>query len=119
LRTNHIAAYATALVAVGLATLLHIGSHLMGGTPFIAYYSAIIITTLLAGFWRGETVEYESQVHFNNVGLRRLHVSYSPELDASGKVQGWIASILDITEQKRAEQRIAVSHLHPPRGHHP
>jgi hypothetical protein len=55
LRTNYIAAYAIALVAVGLARLLRrmVGPHLMAGSPFSTYYPAIIITTLLAGFWPG------------------------------------------------------------------
>ena len=37
-------------------------------------------------------------------GTRRLHIAYRPETDADGKVDGWIASLLDITEQSRAVQ---------------
>ena len=37
-------------------------------------------------------------------GPRRLHIAYRPETDADGKVDGWIASLLDITEQSRAVQ---------------
>ena len=32
------------------------------------------------------------------------HIAYRPETDAKGNVDGWIASLLDITEQKRADR---------------
>jgi PAS domain S-box-containing protein len=52
---------------------------------------------------RGERVEYESEVHFAGIGCRSLSVVYVPELNQRGEVSGWVASILDITEKKRAE----------------
>jgi PAS domain S-box-containing protein len=55
----------------------------------------------------GERVEYETKVHFEQVGERLLHVVYTPEADAPGRVAGWIASIVDITEKREAQQRIA------------
>jgi PAS domain S-box-containing protein len=50
---------------------------------------------------RGDRVEFESQVHFRG-GPRFLHVIYTPEIDQRGKVQGWIASIFDISERVHA-----------------
>jgi PAS domain-containing protein len=36
-----------------------------------------------------------------------VHVTYAPDEDGSGHVRGWIASIINITAQRQAEQRIA------------
>jgi PAS domain S-box-containing protein len=53
---------------------------------------------------RGETTEFDCEIDFPQIGPRRLHIAYRPETDAAGKVDGWIASLLDITEQSRAVQ---------------
>jgi PAS domain S-box-containing protein len=53
---------------------------------------------------QGDRVEFEREVHYQGVGTRFLHVIYTPEKDDSGKVTGWIASMLDITERKQAEE---------------
>jgi PAS domain S-box-containing protein len=53
---------------------------------------------------RGEASEFDCEIDFPDVGPRRLHIAYRPETDAEGKVDGWIASLLDITEQSRAVQ---------------
>jgi PAS domain S-box-containing protein len=52
---------------------------------------------------RGETVEYEAEVDFEGVGSRLLSLIYVPDRDGP-EVIGWIASIRDVTELKRAEQ---------------
>jgi PAS domain S-box-containing protein len=51
----------------------------------------------------GHCVEYETEVHFKDVGSRLLHVIYTPDRDQLGQIDGWIASILDITERKQTE----------------
>ena len=56
---------------------------------------------------RGEAVNFECNLDFPNIGSRRLHVAYRPELDGRGKAVGWIASLLDVTEQRRAEIAMA------------
>src|SRR5215472_7958576 len=48
----------------------------------------------------GQRVEYETDVHFKDVGFRLLHVIYTPDKDRSGHILGWIASIFDITEKR-------------------
>jgi PAS domain S-box-containing protein len=53
---------------------------------------------------RGEASEFDCEIDFPVAGLRRLHIAYRPETDAAGQVDGWIASLLDITEQSRAVQ---------------
>src|SRR5262249_39658127 len=50
----------------------------------------------------GHPVDFECDITFQGVGARRLHIAYRPETDSAGKVDGWIASLLDITEQSRA-----------------
>ena len=52
----------------------------------------------------GRTVDFECEIDFYGVGARRLRIAYRPETDAAGNVDGWIASLLDITEQSRAVQ---------------
>ena len=52
----------------------------------------------------GNRVEFEREAHFRGVGTRFLHVMYTPEKDEGGMVTGWIASMLDITERKRAAE---------------
>lgn len=50
---------------------------------------------------RGEPVEYETDVHYAGAGPRRVLVNYTPDRDRSGSVRGWIASILDLTDQRK------------------
>ena len=56
----------------------------------------------------GERVEYEADVHFSGVGSRFLRVIYTPDRDGQGRIDGWIASILDITEQVGARDARAL-----------
>jgi PAS domain S-box-containing protein len=58
---------------------------------------------------RGDRAEFESQVHLRGVP-RFLHVIYTPDLDQRGNVQGWIASIFDISDRvdaARDRERLA------------
>jgi PAS domain S-box-containing protein len=52
----------------------------------------------------GERVETERELHYQGIGTRFVHVVDTPERDEHGEVVGWVASILDITDRKRAEQ---------------
>jgi PAS domain S-box-containing protein len=54
----------------------------------------------------GEIVEYEERIIFKEIGPRFLRTIYRPELNKSGKVVGWLASIADITDRKNAEQAL-------------
>jgi PAS domain S-box-containing protein len=54
---------------------------------------------------RGETVEYEDELPYPS-GNKWMRGAYTPDRDASGNVVGWVASILDITERKRAEEAL-------------
>ncbi|MGN6747316.1 MAG: PAS domain S-box protein [Xanthobacteraceae bacterium] len=52
----------------------------------------------------GESVNFECDLEFPHSGMRRLAIAYRPELDPAGEVEGWIASLLDITEQRSGEE---------------
>ncbi len=58
---------------------------------------------------RGERVQYEAQVPFAAAGDKFLHVVYTPDQDADGNVAGWVASVTDITERKKAEETVRQS----------
>jgi PAS domain S-box-containing protein len=50
----------------------------------------------------GEYVTFEAVIPFNT-GERIVHANYSPHFSESGKVEGFIALVTDITQQKRSE----------------
>jgi PAS domain S-box-containing protein len=54
---------------------------------------------------QGERVEYEVQIPYKGRGHQFMQVTYVPEKNRQGEVVGWLASILDITERKQAEER--------------
>jgi len=56
---------------------------------------------------RGEPVEYETDIHYSRVGPRRVLAKYTPDRDSAGNVQGWVATIVDLTNQRKADAQIA------------
>jgi PAS domain S-box-containing protein len=56
---------------------------------------------------QGRPVEYEAEIPYERVGSRFVRVVYMPDKDEHGQIRGWIASISDITERKRAENEVA------------
>ena len=56
---------------------------------------------------RGDRVEYEHAIPLRTIGTRVLRGVYTPEVDDKGVVQSWLGSLLDITERKQAELRLA------------
>ena len=57
---------------------------------------------------QGTPVEFECDLSFKKTGVHSLRVVYTPDTDARGRVQGWIASVLDIGERKQAEEARAL-----------
>src|SRR5271168_1358702 len=53
---------------------------------------------------QGKPVDFECEIEFPKIGMRCLYIAYRPEMDADGNIDGWIASLLDITAQKRADR---------------
>jgi PAS domain S-box-containing protein len=56
----------------------------------------------------GTRVEFERHVNIKGVGVRSLRVVYTPDTDERGRVQGWIASILDISDRMQIEEARAL-----------
>ena len=55
LRKNPFAVYGIAIAAVAVATIIRwsLGEYVLGRTPFTVYFLAIMLATLLGGFWPG------------------------------------------------------------------
>ena len=56
----------------------------------------------------GTRVEFESDLNINGAGIRSLRVVYTPDTDERGRIQGWIASILDVSDRKQGEEARAL-----------
>ena len=54
----------------------------------------------------GEVVQYEEHVTFAGVGPRWITAAYTPTLDATGKPNGWVAVVIDITDRKQTEETL-------------
>jgi PAS domain S-box-containing protein len=52
----------------------------------------------------GESVDFECDLEFPHSGMRRLAIAYRPERDADDNIEGWIASLLDVTDQRGGEE---------------
>ncbi|MGZ5600668.1 MAG: transporter substrate-binding domain-containing protein [Methylobacter sp.] len=54
----------------------------------------------------GEQVSFERQIPFIGAGTLWVHATYSPDFDAEGQVRGFVVHSLDISERKKAEERL-------------
>jgi PAS domain S-box-containing protein len=94
-------------VSEGFARFLGRKAEDLVGKPMVEVLGADAFKTILpmiARVLNGERVERENDVHYEGTGRRFIHVVAMPETDAHGEIIGWVASMLDITERKRAEQ---------------
>ena len=92
-------------VSKAYATMIRRAPDQVAGKPIVEIMGPQGFETIrpyLETVLRGRLVEYEAEIHFAGVGLRHLHVNYVPDLDERNQVIGWIASIIDITERKKA-----------------
>ena len=55
---------------------------------------------------RGERVEYDEEIPLSASAPRFLHVVSTPCINAAGKVDGWVSSLSDITDLKRATMEL-------------
>jgi PAS domain S-box-containing protein len=55
----------------------------------------------------GQRAKYDLELPDTPHGPRLVRVAYAPEFDAAGRTVGWVAAILDITERKQAEAKLA------------
>ena len=58
---------------------------------------------------RGETVRYESDAPFRAGGPEFLQVVYTPWRELDGTVNGWVASVTDITLLRNAQEGLRES----------
>jgi PAS domain S-box-containing protein len=56
---------------------------------------------------RGEPVAYQEQVSFKGLRERWISVNYAPTFGPEGVADGWVSSIVDITERKQQEAELA------------
>jgi PAS domain S-box-containing protein len=54
---------------------------------------------------QGERVEYEAELPLAD-GVKPIHVVYTPDLNASGQVVGWVASVTDISRRRQVEREL-------------
>lgn len=54
----------------------------------------------------GELVQYERESDFRGIGRRTTSCTYSPTRDAAGRIDGWVAVVIDVTERKRHEESL-------------
>ena len=67
------------------------------GTALARHFAAVMA---------GERVAFEEEIAFQGIGSRWVSGVYTPMLDESGNVDGWLATVLDITDRKNLEQAL-------------
>ena len=53
----------------------------------------------------GDQVEYEARLAYQGIAARVIRFVYTPDKNEHGEVIGWVASLLDVTDQKQAQER--------------
>jgi PAS domain S-box-containing protein len=51
---------------------------------------------------QGNRVEYECEIEYEGIGQRVIRAIYTPDRDQRGNVQGWIASIIEVSDRADA-----------------
>ncbi len=57
----------------------------------------------------GERVEFEVEVPYAGLGRQVMRCSYDPEFDAEGRVQGFVAALVNVTEGRQAREALRES----------
>jgi PAS domain S-box-containing protein len=63
----------------------------------------------IARVMAGERVEFEAELDYRDLGKQFMRCAYQPERDPDGRVTGYVASLLNITQRKRAEEALRES----------
>ncbi len=93
-------------VSHAYAKMVGLTAEQLAGKPIVEVLGKKALATIMPYIERalaGETVSYETAVPFQNKKPHFLHGVYVPDKDANGEIVGWIASIIDVTERKKAE----------------
>ncbi|HEY8943381.1 MAG TPA: PAS domain S-box protein, partial [Polyangiaceae bacterium] len=56
---------------------------------------------------QGEPVSFETEVSYARAGRRWIRATYIPDQDANGNVRGFVSLVLDVTDAKVAEKKLA------------
>lgn len=54
----------------------------------------------------GETVSFEMGLTYRDIGQRYIQSSYAPDVAPDGRVRGYLAVVVDMTERRRAEMAL-------------
>ena len=81
-----------------------IGKHISDVLGTQAYET---IRPHVAAALAGQPVSFESEVPYASGGARWIRAQYIPDRDTNGNIQGYVSLVLDVTDAKRAEQRLA------------
>ncbi|HKQ79987.1 MAG TPA: PAS domain S-box protein [Blastocatellia bacterium] len=57
---------------------------------------------------RGERCEFEMELAYREIGAHYVWVTYEPEFDEAGQINGFVATVLDITDRKQVEGRTSI-----------
>jgi len=94
-------------VSKGIGRLLGRRAEDVIGRPIVEVIGKEAFESLKPYFERvlaGEYVEYEEQVFYKALGWRWIHAMYAPTFGPDRTPDGWVALILDIDEQRKAQE---------------
>ncbi len=57
----------------------------------------------------GETLEFEIEIPYSNLGRRMMQACYVPDTAADGIVRGWVGTVADVTERRQTENALRES----------
>ena len=69
---------------------------------FIGEGGLKVILPAIQQVLQGNHVEYEGEIQYQGISKRVIRATYTPDRDQKGNVQGWIASIIDISDRADA-----------------
>jgi PAS domain S-box-containing protein len=58
---------------------------------------------------QGQASEFEAEVPYRDLGSQWIRCACAPECEEDGRIVGWLAAVLDITDRKRAEAALRSS----------
>lgn len=79
------------------------------GKPVSEFFDGDIYEKIQAGIetvLSGQTVNYEQEIVYPDGIKRDVEITYLPEFDKDGTVNGWFALSIDVTERRRDEDQL-------------
>jgi PAS domain S-box-containing protein len=79
------------------------------GKPIVEVLGGAAYATIapyIARVLDDEPVDFEIEIPYAHAGRRFMRALYTPDRNDQGQVTGWIATVTDITERKRAENEL-------------